>query len=1064
MSGRNSFALLLLTAALGCGLPAQFLPDINQFEVENARLILLDSDGRRQGVLKGELARKLRDGRVQIQGAELKLERDEGAFVLTADEFNYTPATRAFECPSGATATLPGGGELVLPKGSGDLEFGKGVRLRMTSTGEARLRSGAVDEALVDASMTDPAIDVWLVESTSLKDGKQRSELALDSADIRGTRGGELKLRLSRLPSVGRGGDEQPAVVSVGCFGDISLTISEGATRAEMKMLRRARMALDGQDRRFEVTSNQLNIRGRVENRDDAEKTMASLADLAVDAAQNVRLSGDEFEGTGSVLRYREFSRRREVRLEGDPTLLLRQGEDTQGQPVLVNLRARDYVDVQVPEVQPGKAAPRIDTELSESAHVTRSVGAGVQWQINGRLVRLFSALDEGAGRENVYNHTFDSYAEGYSPLLRIVGMPAGATPEPEPAPDREKDFVPPTPELQRAAVYGSRAEGSIVSGRTLVTVHGPEVLGVVNADYPLAWMIRHAVGLRGLGEPPEASPGRMTVRARRLLELDLLTATGIAADVALRAEGEVELDHTPLPRDDANMLTLTGEEVELQLRGGRLAAARVESGLGGDALATLGYDLLSCKRVDISERGAGLLTVLEGPGRIVIRDEHSVAYFRNELDRLPKRPDNGAATDKPDAAWLDFGSLFRAETAELQRTMEADEPDFRLVFGEFERPRAGRTAVNDLDELRDPEVKQLYRVQGRRVYSASVKADRASTAVNVLRLEGDAFVDSRLDRITARAAEAIELSGSDNQQADDSPFSVVLLRDARLQVEDAGVFFGDYVRTGAFSYDGTWTLQAAERLELTFRPLESPDDDHRSLAATRAELDRALKANQPTAGRVHHLGRAVALLRRVTAGRPRPDNPGEQQPWLALEEAIDAEENMRQALLVENLGFTGPQPAKEAGLRSARRARALLSALIDVAGSGGVKGVFESERPRVPPLSLAMQSALFTFDGLGQIVQVRAEGPIEVSRGAYTISGSRLSRASDGTLTLEDASITLPEDTGVEVQGVKTVALKQREDKTIGGITQVRRTMVTRVSGRDLKVRVRLNQVLQSR
>lgn len=1062
MSGRNSVALLLFVAACCCGLPAQFLPDINQFEVENARLILLDSEGRRQGVLKGELARKQRDGRVQIQGAELKLERDEGAFVLTAVEFNYTPATRAFDCPSGANATLPGGGELVLPKGSGELEFGQGVRLRMTSTGEARLRSGAVDEALVDASITDPVIDVKLVESIRAREGVERSALALDSADIRGTRGGELKLRLARLPSVGRGGENQPAVVSVGCFGDISLTISEGATRAEMTLLRRARMALDGQDRRFEVTSNQLNIRGRVQDRADAEEPMTALEDLAIDAAQNVRLSGDDFEGTSSLLRYREFSQRREIRLEGDPTLQLRQGDDPDGEPVLINLRARDYVDVQVPEVFAGRPAPRINTELSESAHVTRSVGSGVQWQINGRLVRLFSALDEGAGRENVYNHNFDAFAEGYSPLLRIVGMPAAGEPRTEPADGPDSGL--PTPELQRAAVYGARAEGSIVAGRTMVKVHGPEVLGVVNADYPLAWMMRHAVGLRGLGDPPEASPGRMTIRARSVLELELMTATGVAADVGLLATGEVELDHTPLPRDDANMLTLTGEEVALQLQGGRLRAARVEAGIGGDALATLGYDLLLCRRMEIQEHGATLVTSLEGPGRIVIRDELSVAYFRNELDRLPKRPDNGSVPDKPDAAWLDFGREFRADTAELRRTLDADAPDFRLVFGEFERPRSGRTSVNDLPELQDPEVRQLYRVSGRRVFATSVKADRESTAVNVLRLEGDAYVDSRLDRITARASEAIELSGSDNQQVDDSPFSVVLLRDARLQLEDAGVFFGDYVRTGAFSYDGTWTLQAAERLELTFRPLESPDADHRGLAATRAELDGALKASQPTAGRLHHLSQAVALLARITAGSPPPTTGGGQQPWHALQEARDAEQNLRQALLVENLGFQGPQPAKEAGLRSARRARALLSALIDVAGSGGVTGVFESTRPRVAALSLAMRSALFTFDGLGQIVETRAEGPIVVTRGPYTIRGSRLSRAPDGTLTLDEASITLPEDTGVEVHGVKSVALKQREDKTIGGDTQVRRTMVTRVAGRDLKVSIRLNQILQNK
>lgn len=1071
MSGRSSIALLLLLiAAFGCGLPAQFLPDINQFEVENVRLILLDADGRRQGVLKGELARKQRDGRVHVQGAELTLGREEGAFLLKADEFSYTPATRAFDCPSGAVATLPGGGELVLPKGEGELELGSNARFSMTTSGEARLRDGAVDGALIDVTITDPVVEVKLAEAADgNRDGKGATPLALDTIDVRGARGCELKLRMAGLPGMKQQAEPQPAAVSVSCFGDVSLAISDAGSRAELKMLRRARMLLEQPGRRFEVTSGMLNIRGdvqRVKQQDEQgrQRLVSALSNFAIDAAQNVRITGEGFEGTGSVLRYREYGISREIRLEDDPALQLDQGQDPQGRPVLVNLRARRYVDVQVPELQPGKPAPRITTELFENAHVTRSVGAGVQWQINGRLVRLFSTLDEGAGPDEVYNHSFDTYAEGYSPLLRIVGLPAAAKPEPQPEPGDDKDATPPSPELQRAAVYGARAEGSVISGRTRVVVHGPEVLGVVNANYPLAWMIRHAVGLRGLGDPPSGSPGRMTIRARTLLDLDLLTATGAAADVTLLAQGEVELDHTPLPRDDANLLTLTGSEVALQLQGGGLRAARVEGGAGGEALATLGYDLLICRRIDISERGESLTSTLAGPGRVVIRDENSVTYFRNELDRLPKRPDNGVSPLKPDSAWLNFGSVFRTETAALQRVLEVDAPVFRLVFGGFERPRAGRTAVNDLAELLDPEVQQLYGVSGRRVFVTSVRIDRKSTAVNVLRLEGDAFVDSRLDRITARASEAIELSGSDNQQADDSPFSVVLLRDARLQVEDAGVFFGEYVRTGVFSYDGTWTLEAAERLELTFRPLESPDADNESLREARRNLNLALRAGQPSAGRVYHLGQAVELLEGVTAGRPKPAAPGEQQPWLALEEARDAEQHMRKALLVEMLGFQGPQPDKEIGLRSARRAGAQLSALIDVAGSGGITGVFESKRPRVPPLSLAMQSALFTFDGLGQIVQVRARGPIVVSRGSYTIRGSSLNRAPDGTLTLEDASITLPEDTGVEVLGVKTVALKQREDKTIGGITQVRRTMVTRVSGRDLKVRVRLNQVLQGR
>src|SRR5690606_36286065 len=99
---------------------------------------------------------------------------------------------------------------------------------------------------------------------------------------------------------------------------------------------------------------------------------------------------------------------------------------------------------------------------------------------------------------------------------------------------------------------------------------------------------------------------------------------------------------------------------------------------------------------------------------------------------------------------------------------LEVEGPEFRLLFGEFENPRAGRSALADLAELDGPDVVPLYAASGRYAWSASVRASAHSPAVNLLRLEGDARVDSRLDGITARAAEAIEMSGSEDQRAED--------------------------------------------------------------------------------------------------------------------------------------------------------------------------------------------------------------------------------------------------------------------------------------------------------
>ncbi|MCA8913967.1 MAG: hypothetical protein KDB90_01045 [Planctomycetes bacterium] len=1060
---------MLLIVACSGGLAAQFLPDINQFEVENARLILLDAGGRRVGVLSGDLARKQRDGKVHVEGAELKVVRDEGAFVMTADEFNYTPATHDFDTPTGLTATLPDGGTLTVPAGKGQIEFSDGLKLHMTVDGQAELKSDENGESPVDATIVNPVIDVAMADTRS----GDKTRLGIDTISIKGTRGGELKLRLARLPALGQAGSDSPAEASVSCFGDVSLTVKDNASIAELHMLRRASMSLKDEDRSFSVTSNLLDIRGTIQQaakKDDKPagppdgepkqpKFSTVLADIAIDASQNVRLSGDEFRGTAGKLRYREFGPRREVRLETDPTLAIDQGQADDGRIASIEFRARDYIDIQIPEAEPGTPPMEISTELSASAHVRRTLGTELQWQINGRLVRLFSFLDESVKSETRYNHTFDAYAEGFSPLLRVLGI------------QPEQGAVKGQPVLQRAAVYGSRAEGSFISGRAKVRVYGPEVLGVVVSDAPLSDLMKIAVGLippmqdeEGNRIPPPSRDGLMSVRADIQLDLDMLTTVGAGYDMTLVATGNVELDHAPLPRDDSRLVSLTGETIALQTRGGAVVSAHMDALEGENALATLGYDLLICRSIDVAEFDNGLRTVMTGPGRLVVRDPSSVEYFRTQVDRLPKRPEEMEQGGKPDAGWLDFGQYFQADDQPLERTLEADSPDFRLVSGDFERPRAGRTAINDLDELKDPSVLLLYRVSALRVFASSSRSGENGTPINVLRLEGDASLDSRIDGITAHAEQAIELSGSENQRAEDAPLSVVLFKNAKLKIEDSGVFFGEYVRTGVFSYDGSWTLVASDRLEVTFRPLNAPLADASELALARKAFSRALRMNAHLLDRAYWLEQATDHLRAATRGIDRPMAPGADQPWAALDEAEQALGHIQRACIPLLTGNTGPQPVPTQALRSARRARALLAALVDVVGSGGVTGTFESSKPRVPPLTLTMLEALFTFDGLGQIVDVVAGGPIEVSRGPYTITGRRLSRQPDGTLTVSGANITLPADTGVAIEGVQSVALKQRAGGSIVGESRVERTMVTRVTGKKLTVSVKLAHNGQSK
>lgn len=1065
MSGRISLAVLFLFACFGSPMIAQFLPDVNQFEVENARLILLDGSGQRKGVLKGDTASKQRDGNVSIKNAELIVERDEDSFVISAESFVYDPKTNKFECEKGLTAMLPDGGEMVIPKCAGEFHYADGVLLKMQVDGQASLRSGPDGSELVDAKIADAVIELRLIDDPKtavMSPEKQKTRLALGHLTVTGSRGGELKLRLEHLPSVGTQENKETGVASVSCFGDVALKILQGGTRADLHMLRRARMALESDDRKFEVSSNQLDIRGNIvrkprdvpadEQKDAADKTAGeatSLTDIAIDAYENVHIAGDEFDGAAAVLRYREFGDRREVRLEGIPTLTMQQEPTPDGTHPRLEMRSKEYIDVQIPQGVTDGLPTQIATELFESANVKRFIDDRLEWQIHGRLVRLFSVLDESNGREGAYNHTFDAFAEGYSPLLRVSGLqPQSGT----------------APEVQRAAVYGARAKGSFIAGRAEVRVFGPDVLGVVHSNAPLAELLRVSLGLQAPHRdanneviPPPPRDGRLTVRASKLLDLDIVTYGG-DGDLSLTAEGNVELDHEALPRDDANMVTLTGQFAGLSIMNGSVRYAQLDASDNADALATVGYDLLICRGIFVDEREEGLGIRITGPGRIVVRNETSVEYFRRQLDRLPKRPDDSSRPPQPDAAWLNFGESFTSRVGDLQKQLEADSPDFRLVYGDFERPRAGRSSIKDLAELNDPEVQQLYEIHGRRVFVSSTRKTLATPSVNVLLLEGDAYVNSRIDGITARASGAIELSGSDNQRASDAPLSVVLRRNAEIEIEDAGVFFGEYVQGGVFSYDGNWLLESAERLEITFRPIESPGDDPTLIPRIREALSKAQEPRRPMQSRLQQVERAAELLE-TAASTKRPTRPGADQPWKAAAEARDAVRYMRTAMHMFVAGLPeGPWRLQNA-MRSVRRCRALLAALIDVAGTGRVQGHFRSTETDVPPLDLSMRQALFTFDGLGQIVDVAADGPIEISRASYSLRGTRLHRESDGTLTLDGASITLPADTGVEVGGVETISLKQREGKTFGTEAHRQRTMVTRVSGKKVQVAIKIGQ-----
>ncbi|MCC6464718.1 MAG: hypothetical protein IT463_05200, partial [Planctomycetes bacterium] len=225
MSGLSRLALLWLL--LPAALAAQGLPDVGRLEVEDARLVLLDGDGKRLGVLEGKKARKGADGVVVVSTAVLTVTRGSQQFRLACPDFRYNPGAGVFDVPAGATVELPDGGRVEAPPGKGEITYGNEVNLRLTCKGSATLRSGSEAEPLVQAAVVDPVVQAHLVPPV------QGEGLTLKLLSVAGTRGGELGVRLSSVPSA-EPGEAGPGVVRMNCFGDVRLELTENGDRASL--------------------------------------------------------------------------------------------------------------------------------------------------------------------------------------------------------------------------------------------------------------------------------------------------------------------------------------------------------------------------------------------------------------------------------------------------------------------------------------------------------------------------------------------------------------------------------------------------------------------------------------------------------------------------------------------------------------------------------------------------------------------------------------------------------------------------------------------------------------
>ncbi|MCL4730471.1 MAG: hypothetical protein KJ044_08575 [Planctomycetes bacterium] len=1016
---------MLLLVLVAAPLAAQGLPGLQQFEVQDVRLVLLDADGNRRGTLEGSHARKQRDGKVSITAAVLTLAAAEGRLVARAPGFVYRPDSEAFECPQGLSGELPDGGAFSLESATGTIRLGPEPVLKAAGTGKADFRSGEAGRALIRAEVPDPELE--------LRARVTGGRLEIAGVVISGRRGGEVFLRSAALPSP-RGRPTAAGTLALGCFGDVNLRYEREAGRCEVSLLRRARIAVDGAERDFEVTANRIRLRGRSAGTGEPEGTAPGLEELELDADGAVNLRGDGFEGFGNELAYREPQMRRELTLGGNPSLDLDQTPHDGAGRVLVRMKSRRSIRLVAPLAPPGVEPESASLTLSDGVQLWRESAGRVEWRISGRVVELeFVALAQPPGLPGAQGPQRREYfrveREGYAALLRVA---EGASEQ-----------------GQRAAVFGARAWGTIERGRLDAEIGGPDILATLQSDQRLADEMRYALGLRARPDHAQTRPGLLVVRAAASLRLALALGRDPGAPLDVSARGAVELEHSPLPRDDRDLVTFTGDFAALGMAGPRVTLARLD---GRDCLATLGYDLLLSNGFHIRADAPDLQGTIAGPGRLVARDVDSIGYFRRVLARLPRRQIT-APEHEPDAGWMNFAGDVNLSGDRNSRGLTARGVELRLVHGEFERPRAGRVALRDLGELEDSDVRGLYFARGDRLLILSTGHGTGPQAVvNLMRLEGNALVRAAQDGIEAAAEECIEAGGADDQRAAGNPLSLVLLGKPLLVMDDAGALFGPALSSDTFAYDGAWRVTAGQRLEVTFRPLAAGDPA--ASAAISADLRHVSRSDESAPWLLHRAHRARAALQAMADLLPPARAAESDQVREALAAAVVAELALRQAVTRET-GVAADAWSRFRAARRGRRAAALLAGLIEVAGSGGVDGRFTARDGDSPPVDLAVGRLVVTFNGAGEVVDVSARDGVRLGRADYVITGSALSQAADGTLRLDSAAITLPDNTGITISGVREISLRHRarDDQNPAAA----RSLVTRVTGQGLKVNVNL-------
>jgi hypothetical protein len=997
--------LLALAARLG----AQALPDIGEAEISDVKLLLLDDKNVSRGTLTAKSAKKARDGKITIMGAVLKYTRDDGTLELSSSKIVYSPGADEFDAPGGFEANLPDGGLLSVPKGSASIATTSNLSLKATCIGDVHLRVGPEKNSPLDARLPDPVLEMSF-------GAKGRAE----SIVATGKRGAKLLASLSRLPSMGA--SKEPALLSLTCSSDVHLNM--GVSEATLNLSGRVRGTLEQKQRNFALSCNTLRLKVFI--------VRSVFEPSELEAEGGARLSAEDLEASAAHVLLVESAGTRTATLTRDARA--RAWQEAESLEIQAHEKAvlRSFVD----------SATSLDVELEGSAHLfvqgqqlDTKGERRADWEIQGERVFCTRRPASWGFDEPSFLYGFDITGRGFAPLLSLAGQGVKLT--------------------ESLSVSGKGAKGQLLAapsgaGGMLgdITVTGPDVFVSALGPFHLVRDLRKALGLLALGaEPvPEDEPGRVVIRAQQSVRLNFLNEEGALKSMFASARSEVEIRQEPVIRNDRELCTLYGSQIDLDVDAARIGSANIEPDDQG-VRATLGYDLLKCAHFQITGEQDKQKATLGAPGRVILRDSQTLAYLHTALSHLKVEQES----DKPDAAWIVFAG--ESSISNGTDTRLFDFAAARLVFvrGDFVAPRSGKGAFDDLDELEESDVGLLYEARGEHLLGQiDLTGDplKTQTLKFNLTLVGAPLLRSATDGLLARANEEIHIeAGELLVRSPDGERNSYLLgtvmrlgEGASIRFDHAARFFDDPGRLSGFSYDGQWILRGEQSLELRFAPAGVVLQE---LQRTLAKLGRENPSWEVFLAR---LSAFESLIEKVpTEGMTSQDTARVQLIRLLLSEVRIA---LRYAADFACMNQEAASAKfRQSALGCEARAFGLMGPEFQVAARGYTEIELQSSSRSLPPLLIAMSELDLSFSALVEITSLRGEGPVRVSCGRYLVSGKHMEREANGALTLDGARLTLPVEVGLEVEGVDKITVRATD------LLAAR----VRVSGRQLKIKATL-------